>query len=275
MKIPSFLILIAATAGVAFYAQSQYEIEIKDASSLVRVGMDPHPKDSADIALAYTLIGAFDHCNPDSIKFVEEIWRSKANNNRTKDKAYSTLSYILSRYLNESYEASDSVDIKTSLTNDLYHYFTDNDFENLRKYLTLKYELNNYRPRSVKEFIEQRTFYEDFLMFNDPDRNSWDCTEEVMQLLPLKEGDKVADIGCGFGYNAVRLKEKIGDSGCVYATDTESNYVNYLKDFIHKNNISGIVPIKSQSNDISVPDTLDMVFMSSLYHIIYTWSRED
>ena len=274
MKLPSFLILIAAAAGVALFAQSNFDIEIKDTSSLVRVGMDPHPTDSTDIALAYTLLGAIDHNHPDSIAYVRDAWQLKAQNNKTKDKAYSTLSYILSRYLSpDDFILTDS--LSDRLTDDLYSYFTSNDFENLKKYLTLKYELNNYRPRSVKKFIEQRTFYEDFLMFNDPPRPVWDCTEEVMQMLPLHDGDKVADIGCGFGYNSVRLKNKVGDSGIVYSTDTEGNYIDYLNAFISKNNNQGIVPIKAQSNDISINDTLDLVFMSSLYHIIYTWSRED
>lgn len=275
MKIHNLLIL-TATAGAALYAQPQFEIELKDASALVRVGMDPHPTDSTDIALAYTLLGAIDHNDPDSIKYVEEVWAKKANDNRTKDKAYSTLSYILSRYMNRGSDtASVSGGITSLLTNDLYHYFSDNGFEHLKKYLTLKYGLNGYQPRSVKEFIEQRTFYEDFLMFNDPFRDSWDCTNEVMRLLPLKKGDKVADIGCGFGYNTIRLKEKVGNTGVVYATDTEESYIDYLNSFLNRNSVSGIVPIKSQSNDIAVPDSVDMVFMSSLYHIIYTWSRED
>lgn len=275
MKISRLLIFIVTIAVVTLDARSTYEIEIKDASSLVRVGMDPHPTDSMDIDLAYTLIRAINNNNTDSIKYVKEIWERKANKNITKDKAYSTLSYILSRYLSKNNVLSQCQDITMNLTDDLYNYFTDNNFEHLKKYLTLKYELNNYRPRSVKEFIEQRTFYEDFLMFNDPNRNLWDFTDEVMHLLPLKKGAKVADVGCGFGYNTVRLKKIIGDDGLVYATDTEGSYIDYIKDFLNKNNISGIIPIKSESDNISITDTVDMVFMSSLYHIIYTWSRED
>lgn len=275
MRLNSFLILSSATLGLCLSAQPHFEVELKDSSSLVRVGMDPHPTDSTDVSLAYTLLGAIDHNFPDSIAYVRDVWEDKANKNETKDKAYSSLAYILSRHLNPDIRQDNLSSNEQLLTDDLYRYFTDNDFENLKKYLTLKYELNNYRPRSVKEFIEQRTFYEDFLMFNDPNRSTWDCTEEVMSLIPLKEGDKVADIGAGFGYNTIRLRDRVGDSGVVYATDTEGNYVDYLNSFLKRSGISGIVPIKSTSNDISVTDSLDMVFMSSLYHIIYTWSRED
>ncbi len=275
MRFSSFLILSGAIAGLYLSAQPRYEIGLKDPSSLVRVGMDPHPTDSTDIALAYTLLGAIEHNNVDSIAYVRDAWYRKSIGNSTKDKAYSSLTYILSRFLSKDCTDEIASENERMLTDDLYHYFVDNDFEHLKKYLTLKYELNNYRPRSVKEFIEQRTFYEDFLMFNDPNRNDWDYTREVIELLPLREGDKVADIGCGFGYNAIRLKDKVGQNGFAYATDTEKNYIEYLDKFLSDHRIDGIIPINSTSNDISVPDSLDMVFMSSLYHIIYTWSRED
>lgn len=274
MKLNRFVIFTSLLTGLCLFAQPNFEVELKDASSLVRVGMDPHPTDSTDIALAYSLLGAIDHNFSDSIAYVRDVWQEKANANATKDKAYSSLAYILSRYLDDKYSKGES-NLETLLTDDMYEYFTSNDFEHLKKYLTLKYELNNYRPRSVKKFIEQRTFYEDFLMFNDPYRASWDCTEEVVGMLPVGEGAKIADVGAGFGYNTVRLRNKVGDSGKVYATDTEENYIDYLKEFVNENNISGIEPVHTNSNSLGVTDSLDMVFMSSLYHIIYTWSRED
>lgn len=254
-------------------AMAQYQIEIKDASSLVRVGMDPHPTDSTDISLAYTLLSAIDHGDTDSIAYVRDAWHIKAQANLTKDKAYSSLDYLLTRYI----ETLRGNQPKTEdlLTEDLYSYFIGNGCEHLKRYLVLKYELNNYRPRSVKEFVAQRTFYEDFLMFNDPSRNTWDKTEQIMQSLPLYKGDKVADIGCGFGYNSYRLQQIVGDEGVVYSTDTESSYIEYLTSLLNKNGINNIKPIVSTSNDICINDTVDLIFMSSLYHIIYTWSRED
>lgn len=269
-----FFFVAAAAAGIGLYAQPKFDVEITDTSSLVRVGMDPHPTDSSDITLAYTLLGAIDHNYPDSIAYVRDAWQAKADDNKTKDKAYSTLAYILSRYLApESFAATDVLADK--LSDDLYTYFSADNFARLRHYLTLKYELNNYRPRSVKEFINQRTFYEDLLMFNDPYREKWDCTSQVMAMLPVHEGDKVADIGSGFGFNSVRLKDMVGNTGKVFAADTESEYVNYLAEFLAKNNVKGIEPVNSTTFDIAIADSLDMVFMSSLYHIIYTWSRED
>lgn len=97
--IKKLLICILAMASMIQQTKAQYQIEIKNPSSLVRVGMDPHPTDSTDIALAYTLLGALDNNNADSITYVRDQWHKKADANFTKDKAYSSLDYLLSRYL--------------------------------------------------------------------------------------------------------------------------------------------------------------------------------
>ena len=254
------------------YAQT-YQIPITDTSSLVRVGMNPHPTEQGDIALAYTLLSAIDRRDSDSLKFVCEAYKEKAANDTMKEKSWSSLAYILQRMLKEGQgEIEKSEDV---LTEDLYRYFTDNERQHLKNYLVLKYELNNYRPRSVKEHINQRTFYDDFLMFNDPNRASWDRTDEIMKKLPVKKNDKVVDVGCGFGYNAYRLLNLVGNAGVVYATDTEQSYTDHLAAVMQKNGIENLKAVHTESNALGVDDIVDCIFMSSLYHIIYTWSRED
>lgn len=254
-------------------ADAQYRISVDSPSSLVRVGMDPHPTDSTDVALAYTLLSAIDRHNADSVAYVREQWHNKALLNLTKDKAYSSLDYLLSRYLNaQTGMAASQADM---LSDELYDFFMQDNCRRLKDYLVLKYELNNYRPRSIREFIQQRTFYEDLLMFNDPNRAQWDKTDRILSIIPLHRGDRIVDIGCGFGYNAWRFSRIVGDTGVVYATDTEAAYIEYLNDVLKRNDISNIIPVTSAGNDISVSDEVDMIFMSSLYHIIYTWSRED
>lgn len=254
-------------------AKAQYEILLRDASSLVRVGMNPHPTDENDTIVAYTLLSAIDHEDPDSIRFVRDIYQHKADNDLMKEKSWGALAYILNRMLQErDGKAPGRSDI---LTEDLYHNFTAEGCKELKNYLVLKYELNNYHPRSVKEYITQRTYYDDLLMFNDPTRGTWDKTEQVMASMPIKKGDKVVDMGCGFGYNTLRLLQLVGEEGFVYATDTEQPYAEYVGDIMAKNGYNNIKAIHTQSNDLGVEDQVDCILMSSLYHIIYTWSRED
>lgn len=257
---------------ISWPAKAQYEILVNDASSLVRVGMNPHPTDSEDTITAYTLLSAIDHEDPDSIRYVRDIYKKKADNDLMKEKSWGALSYILDRMLQEREGSTYKGDI---LTEDLYNYFTSERCKELKNYLVLKYELNNYHPRSVKEYIAQRNYYDDMLMFNDPTRNLWDKTDIVMANMPVKKGDKVVDMGCGFGYNTLRLLDLVGETGYVYATDTEESYADYVGKIMATNGHSNIKSIHTQSNELGVDDQVDCILMSSLYHIIYTWSRED
>lgn len=272
LKMKRRLILFFLVLCLPCIVTAQYRVKISDASSLVRVGMDPHPADGNDTTLAYTLRNALHTRDLDSIAFVSQVYKAKVDDDLMREKAWGSLYYITDRLVREAQGQNVSGD---ALADDLYEYFTGNDCEKLLQYLTLKYELDNYRPRSIQEFISQRTFFDDLLMFNDPGRSSWDKTDEIMGLLPVNKGDKVVDVGCGFGYNSIRLRELVGEEGVVYATDTEESYVKHFSDVLIRNGIENIKPVVASSDDISVEDTVDMIMMSSLYHIIYTWSRED
>ncbi len=267
------ILLVSVFSASCIPAKAQYEILLKDASSLVRVGMNPHPTDENDTIVAYTLLSAIDREEPDSIAYVRDIYQLKAKNDLMKEKSWGALAYILNSMLRE--REGKTVNHEDILTSDLYRYFTADGCRELKNYLILKYELNNYRPRSVKEYINQKTYYDDLLMFNDPTRGSWDKTEQVMASMPLKKGDKVVDMGCGFGYNSLRLLKLVGETGFVYATDTEKSYAEYVGDIMGKHGYKNLKAIHSQSNDLGVDDQVDCILMSSLYHIIYTWSRED
>ena len=252
---------------------AQYQVAITDASSLVRVGMNPHPTDSADIAVAYTLLNAIDGEDADSMAYVRDYYQRKAANADVQEKSYGSLAYIISRMM--AAHDGEAVDEADYLTDNLFHFFADNRCEHLVNYLVLKYELNGFRPRSIREYLDQRNFYDDLLMFNAPDRASWDMTSEILSRMPVSPGEKMVDVGCGFGYYSFRFANLVGPEGMVYATDTEESYTDYLSEMVADSRRENIRVIHSTSTDLSVDDQVDCIFMSSLYHVFYTWSRED
>lgn len=272
MKLKNFIALFFFACTIV-PALAQYQISIKDASSMVRVGMNPHPTDSIDIEVAYTLLSAIDHEDADSMMFVKRYYQQKAKDDILKEKSWGALAYIVDRMIKERSEGK--IQKGDILTEDMYQYFTKNQCEYLKDYLVLKYELNNYQPRSVKEYLNRRNFYDDMLMFNSPDRGSWDMTDIIMKNMPLKSGDKIVDVGCGFGYNSFRFRDIVGENGVVYATDTEKAYTDYFDELLKNNGINNISVINSKSTELGVDDQVDCIFMSSLYHVFYTWSRED
>src|SRR6185436_14140618 len=56
-------------------------------------------------------------------------------------------------------------------------------------------------------------------VFDDPERDAWQKPHEVIQALSLKPDARVADVGAGTGYFAVRLAHML-PKGRVYGVDT-------------------------------------------------------
>lgn len=252
---------------------AQFQIGPLGKESLVRVGMNPHPYTPTDSLYADSLYAALGRDDLAGIIRLQRYYSWMMSSDSLKEKSYGAIAYLLGRWTRE--RLGYTVDRGDILTDDMYRYFMSDSCNRLKDYLRLKYRLDRYKPSSVKQYIDQRTFYDDLLMFNDPGRSRWDCTEQVVKLIPLRSGDRVVDVGCGFGYNTLRLARIVGGKGIVYGTDTEEKYIEHFDRVLRSNNVSNVKAVHVKSDGLGVDDTVDLIFMSSLYHIIYTWSRED
>ncbi|MGI8966153.1 MAG: class I SAM-dependent methyltransferase, partial [Limisphaerales bacterium] len=61
-----------------------------------------------------------------------------------------------------------------------------------------------------------------------PEREEEEKTELLVDLLKLKPGESVADIGAGTGYMSRRLAKKVGDRGIIYAVEIQQEMLNIL-----------------------------------------------
>ncbi len=52
-------------------------------------------------------------------------------------------------------------------------------------------------------------------------------SEAIFPSLPVKEGDKVLDVGCGFGDTAIKLAQRVGPSGKVVGLDCCKAFLDY------------------------------------------------
>lgn len=115
----------------------------------------------------------------------------------------------------------------------------------------------------------RRAFLEDFILFNNPERPNWERTDLILKELPFREGDKIADIGCGGGYFSYRFTKLVGDTGVVYALDIKKDHLDFIDTFANGAGIKNIKTVLCDTNDLKLKTTIDHAFICSLYHIIY------
>jgi ubiquinone/menaquinone biosynthesis C-methylase UbiE len=65
--------------------------------------------------------------------------------------------------------------------------------------------------------------------FDGPERDAWQRPEHVIELMGVKAGHKVADVGTGTGYFVGPLARAVGKSGRVLALDVEPKMIEYIR----------------------------------------------
>jgi len=171
-------------------------------------------------------------------------------------------------------------DRRTQLADRFHHsffdFFAENDYANLKEYLGRKYKLKKFADSGTDDGKDRLTFLEDFILFNNPRREEWERTSKIIECLRIHPGMTIADVGSGPGYYTFKFSELTGPSGKVYAVDTVQNHLDYVRNLCQKLGIANVETIKDRADGAGLnPATADLVFMCSLYHIIYTTSTEE
>jgi SAM-dependent methyltransferase len=92
--------------------------------------------------------------------------------------------------------------------------------------------------------------------------------ERVMNLLEVKAGLSVADIGAGSGYYTVRLARRVGPAGHVYAEDVVPEYLERLAQRVRSEGLAGEVTlVRGEPHDPRLPPNwLDLALLVHMYH---------
>jgi ubiquinone/menaquinone biosynthesis C-methylase UbiE len=177
------------------------------------------------------------------------------------------------------YILANDADKKTFLSDGLnasyFELLATNNYANLKEYLERKYRLKTFKDTDTSAGRDREAFLEDFIRFNNPRRETWEKTSKIIEALKIKEGAQIADVGSGPGYYTFQFAKLAGDKGKVFAIDTVADHLKYVSDVSKKVGLNNIQIVNGQKDNIQVGDgKVDMVFMCSLYHVIYTVYKE-
>lgn len=104
-------------------------------------------------------------------------------------------------------------------------------------------------------------------VFDDPKRDAWQKPHEVIQALALQPDARIADLGAGTGYFAVRLANML-PGGRVYAVDIAQDMVRYLEARAQREGLRNIVAVKGEPHDPRLAEKVDLVLLVDVYHHI-------
>lgn len=104
-------------------------------------------------------------------------------------------------------------------------------------------------------------------------RDEWQRPSEVMDAIQVKPGQRVADIGCGFGYFTFHLAARVGAQGKVYAVDIDPKAIDKVRERKEREKLEQIEPIVGESADPHLPDDIDAVLIVDTYHEFREYDR--
>src|ERR1700691_4667363 len=109
----------------------------------------------------------------------------------------------------------------------------------------------------------------DLSIFEEPGREKRLQIDRVMDLLQLKAGSTVADIGAGSGWFSVRAARRVGANGRVIAEDINAKAVTYIQQRAQREHLANIVPVLGTPDDPKLTaNSLDAALMLKVYHEI-------
>ncbi len=120
-------------------------------------------------------------------------------------------------------------------------------------------ELNeSFADPDVKQWVER---------FEREGRDSYAKRFEILDLMNLKPGMNVADIGSGSGFFSRLMAQKVQPGGIVYAVDISKSFVDHIAKTSRE---MGLENVKAVLGDPRSPklteDSVDVVFIAHSYH---------
>jgi ubiquinone/menaquinone biosynthesis C-methylase UbiE len=91
--------------------------------------------------------------------------------------------------------------------------------------------------------------------------------QEVMDVIGIKPGMVIGEVGAGRGRYTVHLAMRVGGAGKIYANDINEKALSYLRERCKRDGIENVEIILGKVDDPLLPkESLDMVVMVWVYH---------
>ncbi|MBI3050461.1 MAG: methyltransferase domain-containing protein [Acidobacteria bacterium] len=89
----------------------------------------------------------------------------------------------------------------------------------------------------------------------------------MTELLSLREGITVAEIGAGTGWLTVEVARRVGRSGLVYSTELSADRLNYIRQAVADVGLNNVTVLEAGERATHLPtECCDAIYMRRVYH---------
>ena len=100
-----------------------------------------------------------------------------------------------------------------------------------------------------------------------PSRVREERPDEMLDALGIEPGMAVADVGAGVGYHSLKMADRVGPEGVVYATDVQPEMLRMLRRRAQQVGASNVRPVLVTQDDPGLPEgEIDLILMVDVYH---------
>ena len=104
-------------------------------------------------------------------------------------------------------------------------------------------------------------------MFNRKASDPKNKPDEILKALGLQQRQKVADVGSGGGYFALRFAEIVEAEGRVFAVDTNPKFLEFIQDSAKEKVLTNVETVLTEEDKPILPEkSVDLVFMRNVCH---------
>lgn len=90
--------------------------------------------------------------------------------------------------------------------------------------------------------------------------------DAVVAALGLRPGDRVADLGPGYGHFTILIAEAVAPDGICYAVDTDVEALEDISRAADQRGIKTLRPVITSRRRLELAEPVDLLFVSATYH---------
>jgi SAM-dependent methyltransferase len=77
--------------------------------------------------------------------------------------------------------------------------------------------------------------------------------DRLVQVLELKRGSVVADVGAGSGELSIAIAKRVGPQGKVYSTEINPKLLDNIRNLVRKEKAQNVIPVAGKEHDTELP----------------------